>query len=303
MTGYSEFVRIAIMSDRPSAMADNQPWAEANRPDEIDYFSIPEGMAALDTFASPTLIIVDLGACDALADQLLDRLDVLGRSLRQQALVIFTPALLDAVVARVAAPSIALLCDPTPLDRVSAIALCLESARTGATSAQEQTAQGLKSLADEVARIAKALAALAGDDLRPGGDVFSDGLVGYRAGSASQIDGQTAVSASEVRALIQARRLRDRFLLPDLFGEPAWDILLDLFAARIERTPVAVSSLCIAAAVPPTTALRTIRNMTERGLLARIDDVSDRRRVFIALTDGAAAQMSAYIVAARAVNA
>jgi hypothetical protein len=44
--------------------------------------------------------------------------------------------------------------------------------------------------------------------------------------------------------------MREQFFGPDLFADPAWDILLDLYAARLEQQRVAVSSLCIAAAVP-----------------------------------------------------
>ena len=46
-----------------------------------------------------------------------------------------------------------------------------------------------------------------------------------------------------------------------------------------------MSSLCIAAAVPPTTALRWIRQLTERGLLMRQADPEDGRRIFIALSE------------------
>jgi hypothetical protein len=53
-------------------------------------------------------------------------------------------------------------------------------------------------------------------------------------------------------------RLRSQHFVPALFADPAWDILLDLAAARIDGRMVAVSSLCIAAAVPATTALRWI---------------------------------------------
>ena len=39
----------------------------------------------------------------------------------------------------------------------------------------------------------------------------------------------------------------------ELFGEPAWDILLDLYIANVENKPVSVSSACIGSAAPPTT--------------------------------------------------
>ncbi len=97
-----------------------------------------------------------------------------------------------------------------------------------------------------------------------------------------------------VRQVIEQRRLRDEFFDAKLFADPAWDILLDLTAARAENLRVSVSSLCIAAAVPPTTALRWVREMEEAGLLDRVADDTDKRRVFIALADGAANAMAAY---------
>ena len=71
-------------------------------------------------------------------------------------------------------------------------------------------------------------------------------------------------------------------------------MLLDLTAARVEHTRVSVTSLCIASGVPPTTALRWIGQMTEAGLLERVEDETDRRRAFITLTDAAAEAMARY---------
>jgi hypothetical protein len=95
-----------------------------------------------------------------------------------------------------------------------------------------------------------------------------------------------------IRHIIRQRQLRVRFFDGDLFADPAWDMLLDLTAARIEHSLVSVTSLCIASGVPPTTALRWIGQMTEAGLLQRIEDKTDRRRAFITLTEKAADAMS-----------
>lgn len=97
-----------------------------------------------------------------------------------------------------------------------------------------------------------------------------------------------------IRRIIAQRRARDKFFGSDLFADPAWDILLDLTAARAEHTRVSVTSLCIASGVPPTTALRWISQMIEAGLLERIEDESDRRRAFIQLSDKAAEAMARY---------
>lgn len=85
------------------------------------------------------------------------------------------------------------------------------------------------------------------------------------------------------RALLAERRLRDQLLGEELFGEPVWDMLLELFIAHEERTNVSVKSLCIASAVPPTTALRWIGNLTAKELVARRPDPLDARRVWIEL--------------------
>jgi DNA-binding MarR family transcriptional regulator len=79
-----------------------------------------------------------------------------------------------------------------------------------------------------------------------------------------------------------------------MFADPAWDILLDLTAARGEHVRVSVTSLCIASGVPPTTALRWIGQMVDTGLLERVEDEEDRRRAFIALTEKAADAMARY---------
>jgi DNA-binding MarR family transcriptional regulator len=99
--------------------------------------------------------------------------------------------------------------------------------------------------------------------------------------------------------MLRARRLRDEHFPGDLFADPAWDILLDLMAARLERKQVTVSSLCVAAAVPPTTALRWIGVLAERGLLVRAADAADRRRAFVELSDAGARALGGWLRQAR----
>ena len=100
-----------------------------------------------------------------------------------------------------------------------------------------------------------------------------------------------------LRKLIKARQLRMRFLDAELFADPAWDILLDLAAARAERQQVCVTSLCIAAGVPATTALRWIGQMVDADLLVRVSDPHDRRRAYIALADSTADALARYFAA------
>lgn len=114
-----------------------------------------------------------------------------------------------------------------------------------------------------------------------------------------------ALMEDDARWLRSARRTyRDRrsraavFGDETLFGEPAWDLLLDLFIAAKERKRVPVTSACIGASVPTTTALRWLAVLEERGLVLREADPSDARRIFVRLSADAYARMVAYFVRA-----
>ncbi len=102
-----------------------------------------------------------------------------------------------------------------------------------------------------------------------------------------------------VRQVIANRQARARFFDAALFGDPAWDMLLDLTAAHGEGARVSVTSLCIAAGVPATTALRWLTQMVESGIFVRVPDPADRRRAFIALSDRALAAMAGYFASLR----
>lgn len=95
--------------------------------------------------------------------------------------------------------------------------------------------------------------------------------------------------------LYDARRIRGRFFQAELFAEPAWDILLDLFVAKVSGLRVSTKAACIAAAVPETTALRWLILLVEQGLIERNDDKSDRRRSWVVLTEFAFKGMQSYL--------
>ena len=95
--------------------------------------------------------------------------------------------------------------------------------------------------------------------------------------------------------LLSSRRRRD-FALPALeFGEPAWDILLELYLQHAEGRRISISNLCDASAVPESTALRWIRTMVDVGQLVREPDTADRRRVFVSLVPDLLEAIEAYL--------
>jgi hypothetical protein len=100
--------------------------------------------------------------------------------------------------------------------------------------------------------------------------------------------------ARGIREMIWRRRRRESHFPADLFADPAWDMLLDLYASHYEQKTVSVSSLAIAAAVPSTTALRWIKLMSDEGLFVRAADPDDGRRIYIALSDDGRERMDNY---------
>lgn len=102
------------------------------------------------------------------------------------------------------------------------------------------------------------------------------------------------ISAEKVRSVIRARRLRAHYFSEQLFADPAWDILLDLLAAEVAQHRVSVSSLCVAAAVPATTALRWMKVLVEKGMIVRRNDPYDARRTWVELAPPTSLQLRRY---------
>lgn len=104
-----------------------------------------------------------------------------------------------------------------------------------------------------------------------------------------------AQMAQMVRRIIAGRKLRDRFFTDARFGEPAWDVLLDLTLAWLEEKPVSVSSACIAAGVPTSTAMRWISELIDRGIIERQIDPADGRRHLVQMTAQTRSAMLQYL--------
>ncbi len=99
------------------------------------------------------------------------------------------------------------------------------------------------------------------------------------------------VTALMVRGVLAVRRDRARFFPSELFADPAWDILLTLTAAALERSKLSVSDVCGAAAVPTTTALRWIKVLMDAGSVVKMTDARDLRRSHLVLSEDALAAM------------
>lgn len=90
------------------------------------------------------------------------------------------------------------------------------------------------------------------------------------------------------------RRRREHIFPTNLFSDPAWDMLLELYAACLEQQRVTTTNLCISAAVPATTALRWIGTLEQSGVITKHGDPLDARRVFIDLSATGKSMMERY---------
>ena len=224
-------------------------------------------------------------------DRLIDRANAEAAAGRFPAIVAAPAALLDPLAARLDAPDSQLLIDADEPTRAAALAIATTFHQRGEALLNDITAEPssarLRQLSDEVGRIAATLARLssgAGPSVVAPAD---------RPASPDRAN-LPRVTSDQVRYVIRARRLRSRFFDAELFADPAWDMLLDLLAAEIQQHRVQVSSLCIAAAVPATTALRWIKTMTDNQMFVRRADPHDGRRIFVELSPATSQGMHAY---------
>jgi hypothetical protein len=238
-----------------------------------EYFSDAEALVArLATDWNIDIVVLDLALA---SPELLERLGGCGDS---PAII----AIADAESADLAGMALArrnvTFLDPDARDDELSEVLdaALDSAGFAVADGARRDFASISALSREVERIAEALSVLANSE--------RDAALANR-----------EVTVAQVRAVIKARRARERYFAAELFSDPAWDMMLDLMAARLEGRAVSVSSLCIAATVPTTTALRWIRNLCDSGMFERRLDPHDARRALVQLSEPTAQAMLGYL--------
>ena len=277
---------ILIIADSEAAMRRAERTIDATGHRVAASVTLEEAPERLEIQARAAAVWVELdGDGGSAMDRLLERLSADASDERYGAIVSAPRDLIDPIDSAVGS-NVAIVIDGSDAERAAALALAVSKSGRGhsvADVASDQSAERLRQLSDEVSRIASTLARL------------STGPTTEPRHFVPQAQGEApAISADTVRSVIRARRLRSRFFADDLFADPAWDMLLDLLQAEIAQLRVPVSSLCIAAAVPATTALRWLKTMTDKGLFVRRADPHDGRRVFVELAPDASTALRRY---------
>ena len=284
---------LTYISDRPALLFGDDPVRLATTTEVLEAagqrlvakLPISEATLRLDEQGSVGLVWLELSPTQEISELelLLQRLNLLAET--GTPVVAAVPMeLVDLVDAQLHHRHVEILVNADDVQRLGALTTVLSDSivERAVGDVGKDNAARLRQLSDEMGRIAATLARLS---TGPGAPAVKPGETRAPV---------PEVDAEAVRSVIRARRLRSRFFSEELFADPAWDMLLDLLQAEIAQLRVPVSSLCIAAAVPATTALRWIKTMTEQGLFVRRADPHDGRRVFVELAPAASDAMRRY---------
>ena len=253
------------------------------------------------------VVMLDCPVVDTALLAALARLDM--RAAQAGAYLIVSTSIdaLDDVFAALDQSQPQILVEPSRAERIVAAGRVLaDISHPRVRELAEEDRLSLLHLSRQVEAIAHKLDALSGhrfDDRDGTGGVFSDKKAGFHGAQENPLlnykkgDGTVRSPVPDpqiLRQIIANRQARARFFDGELFADPAWDMLLDLTAAHAEHVRVSVTSLCIAAAVPATTALRWIKQLVDSGVFVRVADSADRRRAFIGLSDQSLDAMARY---------
>ncbi len=220
------------------------------------------------------LVVVDysMPSCDGLA--LIQQLSVIaaedGRQIRF--IMVTGHATLDVVVGAMRASAVDFLQKPVNHDDLKK-ALQRANGLQDAMGARTALLTKISSLSSELQRLSFLI------DDKPDTPAAAPGAAPSLPASSSD----KCVSADFIRALLRNEAKRRKLGGGVLFGDPAWEILLDLLLAKLENRTVSVSSACIASGAPTTTALRLINRLIDENILYRVQDERDGRRNFLGI--------------------
>ena len=292
---------VTVLADRAHIRGELRDDAEAAGFRVLHSMSLQEYANGAIT-ALGDVLLVDCAQDTAEALALLARLDMRAGKAGTQMVVSTTMGALDAIFGCFSSSAPQILVDPCRAERVIAIGRVLAHVpNLRLRELGEEDRLMLLRLTEQVGRMAERLETTTVGQRAAGGAFrLESPQPGWRGEDASYVTGRARKDRPRlpdgafIRQIIKQRQARARYFDAELFADPAWDMLLDLSAARAEGTRVSVTSLCIASGVPATTALRWIGQMVDSGLLVRVADPDDRRRAYIALTDDTADAMARY---------
>jgi CheY-like chemotaxis protein len=234
--------------------------------------SAEEAMLRIDDRSIATVIIdYNMPGCDGLTlmQELAERARIDGRKLRF--IMATGHATLEVAVGAMRVSAVDFLEKPVSRDQLQKSLLRVRGVELE-TPARTALVSQLASLSAEMQRLSSIIASPTASNVAP-----FPGTGGANGGAAKAAD------PAFIRRLLRNEAKRRQLGNGALFGDPAWDMLLDLTIARLEGRHVSVSSACIASGAPTTTALRLVNRLVSESILCRIPDEKDGRRDFLVI--------------------
>ena len=159
----------------------------------------------------------------------------------------------------------------------------MTASATPAGGQQDEHAISLWNLHKSLSRLADELAEAAREtEIRAGNDNPDE----------AQKPAQAAAPREYFEALLRQRRARDRYFGTTLFGEPAWDIMLELMIARIDGRELKISELGAASYAPGIATRQYVDALGEAKLVETYQDVDHLGDCYLALSSEAARRMA-----------
>lgn len=99
------------------------------------------------------------------------------------------------------------------------------------------------------------------------------------------------ITEDHILSILLARRGREAAFGANLFSEPPWDVLLELYAARLGARNMSLADLARAIDAPESTTERWVAVLNGRDLVSSENDRIDPARLWIKLTELGASKM------------
>lgn len=103
------------------------------------------------------------------------------------------------------------------------------------------------------------------------------------------------VASETARRMLEAIDLRSQYFDGELFSDPAWSLMLDIYGQMSRGRRTSLAGAAGSARAPVNTAQRWINLLTERGFLVQKTEGRDPKRVYVELSPDLFDCMTAYL--------
>ena len=99
------------------------------------------------------------------------------------------------------------------------------------------------------------------------------------------------ITEDHIQSVISARRGRERLFGRHLFSDPAWDMIIELYAAMLGKRRMTAADLARAIGTPESVIARWVAALVEAGIVSTIGDPNGTKAT-VQLTEAGAAKMA-----------